>query len=330
MKTLRATLFILGTAVLLVEVGVRATGLYRTETERIFGRYDSYFDQTWDSWYHTWPANDTVPVDHGVFRYDHPTNSIGVREREIPPNKDTTRPRMVFFGDSYVEGVGTTYDSSFVRHVAHGLGVDEVDVFNLGVSGSDVVYDHVRLRDGVDELRPDIVIFALNTSDVDDIRMRGGMERFQPDGTVRSRSAPWIQPVHRASHLVRAIMDRLGYDHLLRSPEARREEDRQALDIMHEALRQTDSLCRAQGIAFHVCLVPLPPTLCVYGADDRMDAFRSLDHSYPVLDLLEPMRDRVRVLDDCTDIRWRIDRHYNAFGYSLVGESFLEVWKERE
>jgi hypothetical protein len=92
---------------------------------------------------------------------------------------------------------------------------------NAGISGSDPVYGIELLERQLLAYQPDLVILAMNNSDVDDLKRLGGFERFGPDGQPRGRPLPWWTGIFDRSHLARAlVLGVLHYDWDLRSPAA--------------------------------------------------------------------------------------------------------------
>src|SRR5262249_32458140 len=78
------------------------------------------------------------------------------RDFSIAPPRD--RPRVVFIGDSFVEGVGASDRDTIPDQFTRALGGPRrVDAINLGMMGASLA-DYVRVaRDAVPLLRPDAV-----------------------------------------------------------------------------------------------------------------------------------------------------------------------------
>ena len=190
--------FTLGT----LEIAVRSTGYFKTYTERVGQKYLSYYDIIYDSWYCVNQPSDTFLLDHEEFQYEYITNSLGLREREIDWS-DTNEVRLVIFGDSFTEGVGAPYDSTYPREIERILIKDEYNasVINAGVNGSDPFYSFHLLKDKIISNNPTHVIFCCNRSDIEDHLFRSGFDRFRSDGTTVNTEAPNIKPLYKNSHL---------------------------------------------------------------------------------------------------------------------------------
>lgn len=204
---MKYTLIVLCSVVLLIEVYYRLTKQHETYLESIGAGYYSGYNAILPSWYRIRAANDSFVPANVDFEYPFVTNSWGIRERPIEPKPDTVL-RILITGDSYTEGMGAPYDSTWPRLLekklnAHGY---KVEVINAGFAGSDLFYDYVSYRDSFAKLQPDLVIASLNSSDYTDYLLRGGLDRFHADGTTHYRKAPWYELLFRFSRLFRAVL----------------------------------------------------------------------------------------------------------------------------
>lgn len=177
----------------------------------------------------------TVTRSKTEFTYTRNYNSLGLRG--IEPDTSANRRNVIIAGDSFVEGVGVEWDSTFVAQLnKHLLSKDsQIQVINSGYSGSDVFFELKKIEHLVTLFQVDKVILFINSSDIDDFKVRGGHERFAENGTLVYRDAPWFEPMYGASFIVRAICHQIfGLDRLLLT-------DRQASEMTQEAL---SSICR--------------------------------------------------------------------------------------
>jgi hypothetical protein len=86
-----------------------------------------------------------VDEHHAVWgsrRYRVSTNSFGFKDREARAvSLVSDRPRVLFIGDSFTEGLGFSYGETFVGHIASELAGDGIEVFNAAVmSYSPLIY----------------------------------------------------------------------------------------------------------------------------------------------------------------------------------------------
>ncbi|MGH9868173.1 MAG: alginate O-acetyltransferase AlgX-related protein [Candidatus Polarisedimenticolia bacterium] len=102
-------------------------------------------------------------------------NALGLRGPDVPPEPDVTVPRVLFLGDSFVEGkqvgdskVLTAVLSDLARGAGHPL-----EVINAGVSGYGTA-EEILLWDRLGtELRPDLVLLGFYPNDVRNNADRG-------------------------------------------------------------------------------------------------------------------------------------------------------------
>ncbi len=96
------------------------------------------------------------------------TNRLGLRdadERDVPAY--TPKRRLVFLGDSFVEGIGVPYEDTFVGIVDRRLGREHYDVLDVGVSGASPKLYYYRLKYLLEEvgLKVDDLFVFIDTSD---------------------------------------------------------------------------------------------------------------------------------------------------------------------
>src|ERR1041385_5795637 len=95
------------------ELIIRWSGVFNTYMERIGGDYSTYYNQVYPTWCWTYTPGKIFNMRHGEFNYVYKTNSLGIREREFPKEKDDSVTRIITIGDSFTDGVGAPYDSSY-------------------------------------------------------------------------------------------------------------------------------------------------------------------------------------------------------------------------
>ena len=191
----------------------------------------------------------------------------------------------------------------------------KVTVINAGISGSDIYFEYMLLKEQLILLHPDLVIVMVNHSDVEDIIIRGGMERFQPRGRsgVRRKGPHW-ESVYGISYIFRHIIDDgLGYNWLLLTPDEVIAEEQAAVEKIRRGIGEFSKLGRDCHLAVLFVFLPYeveinkgryyPP-----GFNDLVSNLRASDGIYMI------------------DVRqyywlffWQIDAHYNTKGYETVG-----------
>ncbi len=211
----RYLLYILMVVVVVItaaEAFLRLTGRFATYSESIGQKYSTYYNAINPSWYLLHTPGDTTTPANSDFRYAYSINKYGIRERGFEKSKGDTTIRIFVTGDSFAEGQGAPYDSTWPHLLARKLRGDGVnaEVINTGVAGSDPIYNYVLHRDILKGCRADYIIVSINSSDFTDYLMRGGFERFDKDGTTHFRKGPWYHPIYRGSYFARAVIEKVG------------------------------------------------------------------------------------------------------------------------
>jgi len=304
----------------MLEIGLRATGSFKTYSEKRGAGFHTYYGEVRDNWFLRWMPNDTFLLDYGVFKYGYITNSWGYREREMRFG-DSTDIRVLAFGDSFTEGIGTDSTETWPRFLEHMINDSFPDksamVLNFGHAGSDPFYYLKELEMGGLDLKPSHVLVSIGASDFDDYIARGGSERFMEDGTTAYREGPAFLGLYMKSRVARFVVHRIaGYE-----PEIlvkRSDRDRlttEAAEAMIECLAEMNRLCEERGIKFLAFTFPGPHEACYLDYSEmRIHSFESFEHGFPFTEIskeLEILKDE----EDCMSYCWPSDGHYNSKGY---------------
>lgn len=276
----------------------------------------------------TW--SDTRPDFTYTFHY----NSLGLRDGEPTVNKPEGEYRIVALGDSFTEGIGTDQDSTWVKCLERQLNAHDLEqrvhTINAGLASSDPFYEYVLLEKKLLAFDPDLVIVAINATDIDNVRTRGGMERFGPNGTIVYRPGPGWEWLYGTSYIARHIAhDVLDYNWYLVKRSEMAAVESQSIEVLYDGLMLFQEIARAHEFELVIVVHPL-----------RED----LDNdSLPLSPLVERLRSRgIRVVDifdyyrsaegiprgETGEYYWKLDGHHNSRGYELfargVARSLLE------
>lgn len=98
------------------------------------------------------------------------TNSMGLRERELPFEKENKLLKLLFLGDSITFGGGVDVDATFVRTVenllnSHSSGRRFLTI-NAGVAAASTIQEITLLRDVGLKYHPDIVVLDFFLNDI--------------------------------------------------------------------------------------------------------------------------------------------------------------------
>ena len=263
----------------------------------------------------------TVTRSKTEFTYTRNYNSLGLRG--IEPDTSANRRNVIIAGDSFVEGVGVEWDSTFVAQLnKHLLSKDsQIQVINSGYSGSDVFFELKKIEHLVTLFQVDKVILFINSSDIDDFKVRGGHERFAENGTLVYRDAPWFEPMYGASFIVRAICHRiLGLDRHLLSERQSSEMTKEALSSICELIQDEYShLALKAGFELIVVPHPLLHEVC------SVIPLEACLHSVEGARILHGLNEQLRQSSgsDCNDLSglyYPMDGHFTNKGHRVVAE----------
>ena len=307
---------------------LRHTCAYCTWNERNRNLYVSPYEPTYYSWYHLRTPNQSESYPTSDFDIELTTNSLGVRDIEHPLPKAPGEIRIIGLGDSFTEGQGAEFEDGYLKVVERRLSElcgEPVRMIIGGVSGSDPWYSYTLLRDKLMPFQPDIVMLAINNSDVYDIGVRGGRERFLPDGGVRYRDPPAAERLFRYSHLFRFVTMRiLGYDWYGVSPTMRSMTQSQAVEDLKAAVLAFRELAEQHGFRF---LIVAHPTMHEiqnreYGLGFKPFLSWLATQDSPWVDIMPRMLDSVDRAQ-ISDYFWEHDFHNTARGYRLLGDEVI-------
>ena len=212
-KYLLLAVFVIACVLLLAEIVLRVTGRYAVYSEKVGLKYVSYYNAVYPTWYMQRTPNQIFTPDNSDFHYQYCINNLGLREKFFDKTKKDSSARIFVTGDSFSEGQGAPYDSTWPHLLANYLVRDSIpaEVLNTGVAGSDPVYNYVFHRDKLKGYKADYLIVAINSSDFTDYMMRGGFERFRENGTTHYKKGPWYEPLYHYSFFARGAIERAGH-----------------------------------------------------------------------------------------------------------------------
>lgn len=282
--------------------------------------YNSYYNKHINSWYY---INDTNKNDlllqSSEFCYHRSSNSFGLTDKEHPIIKEENEYRIIGLGDSFTEGDGAHADSTWMKFLERNL--SELDInnnltfMNAGVCGSDPFFEYVLLRDKLLQYKPDLVILAINRSEIHDIVIRGGWERFLNNGDLKYNDPPWWEPIFASSRISRLLFYALGYNDMLYKHNDNTIKD--AANTIVDVLYAFNNL--ATKNRFHLIIVFHPVNFEIYNNEMELgilkDSLKTIT-TFDILDMLEYFTN-IEGIDSSNSINyyWPKDGHHNAKGY---------------
>lgn len=339
MKKLIYVLYLMVVVFVLTEIVLRYRSVCDTYSEGIGGKYLSMYGVTNPSVYHLHKPHNNYTPPNIDFAYPYFTNRFGVREKDYSAKTDSNI-RIFTCGDSFSEGMGAPYDSTWPHLLQKYLNQDSVgtEVFNTGVAGNDPVYDYVFYRDSLKQFKPDYLIVPLNASDFTDYLIRGGFERINSNGTETYRSGPWYEFVYRCSRLFRWYMNESG-----------RWPYRGIFSSKQELLNNIDSAAKnfetvidsftttaASDSTKIIVLFYLTPSEIIWQdtfVSKMDDAYRQLEQRFTARHIpCINVRSRLRKFfsnKKTAEFTYPKDMHYNAIGYNEMALAIAEDIKQQ-
>ena len=190
---------------------------------------------------------------------------------------------------------------------------------NGGAMGSDIFYEYHKLKEVYyDAFKPDMVIAALNTTDLGEILRRGDLSRFDTGSDRVNLILPWWEKIYAISYMARYVI----HDHLDYSTMFMREEEalvhheealHSVIDFVNEEYTQmANDLDFQLVIALTTLVVEWRDT--VYTLDACVDPMTASGDVIVV-----NTSDRMFMSDiDFEKYYWPKDRHHNSRGHVFM------------
>jgi len=249
-------------------------------------------------------------------------------------NKADNEYRIIAIGDSFTEGVGTTFDSTWVKQLELLLNKQKKHLFsciNAGLAGSDPFFEYMLLKGKLLIYKPDLVIINMIDNDIIDVIHRGGMERFKKNGKVEfSKPHNW-EWIYASSFIFRLFINNvLSYDASLICKYKERELYKAAIDKIYNLLMIYSELALKNNFRILVTVFPMYTSLCA-----NEEPLESLIRNYK----MPPGIDIVCMYDYMTKTEgincsnkfqyyWRWDCHPNGKGYAAFARGALLKLKQ--
>ncbi|MEE2830647.1 MAG: hypothetical protein VX498_15775 [Myxococcota bacterium] len=330
------TLWTLGIVIvlcILAEGVLRVSGTYRTWSEIQGGGYVSPTDS--HHFYVPWVGRDNrIEAKYHIVQpeFEHvvTTNSLGMRADEPEGEKPAGIRRIIGLGDSFAMGYGVEREDSWLEVIERNLNsrMEEsgspvrYETVNAAVPGHDPVFSYQMLYRRAIRFEPDIVVLAVNDSDVFDLAIRGGMDRFDEQGRVTGVGDAPFEFLFQHSHLARSIimLSPRTFGHRLHWNQLTDEEDRTAQQDMANAAASLAQLGKERG--FHFLMVAHPHLYAVNG-EKTTNSFGALQAELTTLGIhyfdLTPLFRRAAARDGIEVYFYPVDGHYTPAGQRLMG-----------
>ena len=321
-KVINMQIFVFSLFVILnvVEFGLRKSKLFITYMEtRGNCQYHSFYTTSNKSIYNLPIANRERIISTSEYNYNRFSNSLGLSEKELKAEKDTGTIRIIGIGDSFTEGDGTHADSTWMKFLEHNLNNKKLEFINAGICGSDPFYEYNLLHDKLLKYKPELVLVAINQSDISDVIIRGGFERFKNNSTVSYNPAPKWEFLYQHIHLVRLIAHKLfKCDDFLLTPSEQKYKAEEALYKIKQVLLAFKTL--AENNKFEIIIIFHPVKSEIL--NKKFQYFNTLldfckKNNIQYINLIDYFIKLNLSNSEINSIFWKHDGHHNAKGYSF-------------
>ena len=327
-----------------LEILLRLTGVFTVYSEKIGLGYQSDWGFKHKTHFKIMRRNSEIHYEQKELTISFQSNSLGMRNGEISLQRPDSVYRIICLGDSYTEGDGAPFGHSYPRQLEMILndgrnGNQHYEVINAGKNGSDIIYAQKLLTTVLVQLRPDLVIMAINDSDLHDIIQRDGPERFKSDNTTAYQEGPWYEQFYQYSHVFRFLIHiPLRKNKLFLSPKADQKKNKEAVEHISNSMSSLIQFGDEQNIDIRFIIHPTSAqvnpernkqlrkhpndTDAAYEKSSHLYQLRMThrDHSY---DLYRSLTESLSELA-YTEYAWPINGHYNAYGYGVLAEQLVD------
>lgn len=275
----------------------------------------------------------TTRISHNrEFNYSFEYNELGLRNDKLEHKKTDDEYRIIALGDSYTEGMGTPSDSTWpvlLEKIIQQQHSDlNINCINAGVSDSDPVFEFQLFKDKLLEYKPDMVILAVNGSDVRDVFLRGGFDRYDKNGILHFKKGPFWEYFYSFSFICRYIVhDFMGYNRLLVSNKEFEDSKQESFDILFESFMKFIDLSKEHGFKFK--LVFMPFTQDMFNGNSLLtpmvNYLKDQEYSSDIIDLYQCYYEYMIAANKSPYYySWEYDTHHNSKGYLMMANCIAQ------
>ncbi len=247
------------------------------------------------------------------FNFKVQYNSIGLRGEVKKKKKDSNEYRIVVLGDSFVEGFGTSNDSTFPKLLEKKMNSVSLktSVINGGICGSNPLYEINLYHNKLEEYNPNLVIMVINNSDISDYKISKNMGKM-----------PIKEYLYAISHIYRVI-DALLYLDRQTKLKKRNKIPEDVNNLIQSILKFKQEL-QKKNKQFLLVYIPLQQE--IKSKKNNQIQIELLKNDIEFIDLqLEYSR---AFLNDINKYYWKNDGHHTSLGYNMMAEKVGQKIKE--
>ncbi len=320
-QNIRLSIFSTFLALIIIEVFLRIFGINETYIEEISFPYHSQYDPCYEQgWFHLWTYDHNLKTPE--YNYKRTINSEMLSDKEHPKSKYKGEYRIIGLGDSFTEGSGAHEDSTWLKFLERKINIKSITCINAGACGSDPFFEYMLLKKKLLKYNPDLVIVAINTSDIDDIICRGGIERFKADGTVKFKNGPKWEWLYATSYISRLFINNLlKYNYLLINDKQKNLEEKKSLDLIYNVILKFNTLAKNKNFKLLIIFHPNDYEITKkYFVFENIIKKLNAQTNINVLDLFDYFVNQANINSkNVSEYYWK-EGHHNAKGYELFAD----------
>ena len=307
---------------LAVEFLLMLTGINQIYTERRNNTYQSLFNyKSYDSVRcHT--PNTTAYLTAPEYSFKRTRNQWGFSDMRFMYN--TSKFLIQTYGDSFTEGDGAAFDSSYPSILRDLLG-SQYQIQNFGLCGNDPVFYIPQFTKVGSQFQPKVIVLCYGTFDFTaDVLSRGGIERFTATGW-QTRKGPWWEVVYASSYIARLFFHAAGisYKSAFYTNWQLHEELKKLQPKWNEMFSEIARMAAQHNTKIFLFKKPERNEIENNKYEYNMSFFDTFLQQHPEIyhvDLLPAYRKAMQVeKPNATDpYYWVYDGHHNANGYRIM------------
>lgn len=318
---------------LLLELGMMYIGYNKTYLENRSGQYQSVFN---------YKSTDSIRA-YGLFQlhnlktpeydYARQCNSLGFSDEEWI--SDSSKILIQTYGDSFTEGDGAPFDSSYPAILRNLLGA-KFAVQNYGICGNDPGFYVTQFGKVGSKFQPSAIVLCYGTGDfMNDFFSRGGLERFTESGW-QTRKGPWWEVIYGISYTSRLFFHAFGihYNQFFMTKADINQQLKLLQPKWNEMFDEIALLAAKQNTKVLLFKKPERSEIVLHEYQYNMAFFDSYLNANPIfkhVDLMPFYRDSAGLVSiKTTDpYYWQKDGHHNSKGYTVMARGVHSALKNK-
>jgi hypothetical protein len=310
-------------SIIVIEIFLCSFNITTTRYEAIYGKYSSQYRSSNANHFVQREPFSIESIIREEFLFYRELNNYGYSDKDWHWEDMKDKFRILAIGDSSTEGDGTVADSTYLKFLEYELSDTMYYFLNGGICASDPIFDYIRLKNVLINLKPKLVISCLNFTDIYEVVIRGGFSRFQDDGSIIYNKAPWWEFLYASNHTLRLFFKLLVYEGTLLSKNKLEIAKEEAFMSLIQAVDSINSLCKQNGADNVFVIHPFKYDINKLEFDKDCLINYMSKNEIKHIDLFEYYSNKV-FIDNIDEYYWVIDAHHNAKGYKLMAEGIYE------